>query len=771
MTTYQGNETTVELGKFQLANNAASNTINTIVKAITLRNAGNGTVNSSLTDVVLLRAGSVVSTKTIVNGRDVTFVLADKIIDGQTATYTVQAKVADVENANGDTYKFILRQTSDINAVEESTNFRTAVAITSNTQNNTTADNQYTVNGGELRFARDTSLVLSQNVSAGQLDVTLMKGTITAKQAILLEDVTLDVAQGSGTIHNVFKKVYLQIGSSVFTWTPDATNSGNNAVAEFDGSVTVNGTVPVRIYGDVYSNLNLPAQAGPYKFEALDGADFARKEYVSNQNNLNSNGIGTISASSVAIVASTLSVTKYDNLGSIVKVPLQSSDKVFYVVRLTNNQTNAVKVGSITLTAVNPVFDNQVTVTLKQGSTELSTKTLNGATTFNGLNIIVNKGTPVDLTFVGNFTSNFANGDNTKFGVTFNAGDVLDNVTSNAVTVNGTPAQSATVQIIDAGSINVVNNTTTAGIMASSTALKEIGILDTQAVNDNLELRGLYLNVNTVTGFTAGISNAFSNYALYDGTTKLGDATNVVTTASGVRVEFAELSTYATISGFKKFSLKAAAANVDNVGDLGDFKVSLADSYDDPSYADDYKGMRLYSLAANNYVSSGNVTANAAMSSTISLFGAYPVASVGSASINIGNLASVKLTNGSDVNKTTVTAIKYNVNTPTAATLNGKAFRIESLDGATVYANGTFSTLGSDVELVLTQAIDLNPGEMKEFKFKVVDSLSLPADESITMKIQDVKFEQNINGSIIPAVYFGVNASKAGFSIDFSNIK
>lgn len=192
-TTYQGNEDTVELGKFQLQN-IGSNTINANIKAITFRNVGNGDAASSLSDLKLLRAGSAVSTSVILNGRDVTFVLADTITDGQTASYTIQGKVINVDNSSGDTYKFILRQSTDLNASEASTSFRTAVSITTNVANDTLLVNGvYTVQGGELRFTRDTSLSLSQNVSPGTLQVELLKGTIDAKQAILLEDPILSV--------------------------------------------------------------------------------------------------------------------------------------------------------------------------------------------------------------------------------------------------------------------------------------------------------------------------------------------------------------------------------------------------------------------------------------------------------------------------------------------------------------------------------------------------------------------------------------------------
>jgi hypothetical protein len=449
-TTYQGNEATVELGRFQLQNIGTS-TIDVNVKAVTLRNVGNGDLSTGLMDLKLLRSGTPVSSSVIVNGRDLTFVLSDTIKDGQTAVYTIDAKVAQVENTNGDTYKFILRQTTDLNASEAPTGFRTAVTSTANVANDTTASQSYTVSGGELRFVRDSSETLSKNVTKGSLQVVFMKGTINAKQPILLEDPQLQVALGAAAnqISNVAKKFYMQIGSTVMTWTPSPTLA--NPVAQFDGSVTVNGTVPFMVYADIDANATYPA---PVAFQTFAYSSFSngRIEYLSNQNAVAAASVvGTVAGINVTVVDTQLAVSRADGLGTIVYSTNNAQSKTIYGVKLTNNQDNPVRVNAITITPSNPAaFNNGMSLTLKNGSTALQTKTLNGATTFNGLNIIVSKATSVDLTFEADFLSTMTAGDQGTFAVSFNAGDVKDNITSNDATVTGTPATSALLSIIDA---------------------------------------------------------------------------------------------------------------------------------------------------------------------------------------------------------------------------------------------------------------------------------------------------------------------------------
>lgn len=190
-TTYNGNETQTELGKFQLQNNGGSQVIDLNVRAITLRNVGNSNA-TSLSGLALYRGGVKVSNDVILNGRDVTFTLNDNVKDAQSAVYTIFATVNNVDNAGGDTYKFILRQSSDLSIVESTTNYRANIIITTalNNDSNLTAG-VYTVNGGELRFAQDSSALSQSSVSQGSLRVVLMKGTLTAKQPILLEDPSL----------------------------------------------------------------------------------------------------------------------------------------------------------------------------------------------------------------------------------------------------------------------------------------------------------------------------------------------------------------------------------------------------------------------------------------------------------------------------------------------------------------------------------------------------------------------------------------------------
>jgi hypothetical protein len=747
LTTYQGNEETIELGKFQLQNNG-TNTINVKLQAITLRNVGNGDAAKGLSDLKLLRAGNAVSSNVIVSGRDVTFVLADTITDGQTASYTIQGKVAQVENSAGDTYKFILRQTTDLNAKEANTGFRTAVLIAANVPNDTTTANQYTVNGGELRFTRDTTLSLSQNVTPGATQVEFMKGSITAKQAILLEDVILGVTAGSANISNAFKKVYMQIGNSTFTWTPNA--SAANPTATFDGSVTVNGTVPVRIYADVFTNASV---GGPYTFAPLTAGSFQRREYVSNQNNVNaSSAIGSISSSALTVVNSTLSVSKSDGLGTIVYSTNNAQNKMFYGVRLSNSQVNAVKVGSITLTPSNAAMNNGVSVTLKNGSTSIATRTLNGATTFNGLNIVVNKDAPVDLMFEGNFLSTIAGGTNGTFTVSFNPGDVIDNVTSNNVTVTGTPATSAQLSIISGGSvIATANPSTTAQGFAVPGEEKKIGSVNFQAVNDELEVRGLYLKVNGVSAFAAQAGNQISQLKIKD------SAGNVVATEASRDSTVAGYNDIVKFTSFnnakiavgtsKSYDVFATVNTVNDVNSAGELSVAIATTYVDSSYSasEQYNGTRLYSVNAGTYVNASSVSA-ASIGNVLNIVASYPKVSK-VADGNATDLITVKITNPGSTNLT-INALQYFANAQTSADI-AQPFKI--FNGSTEVAAGTI-TAAANTNINLNTPITLAGGDSVTLLVKLdspfVNTSTTPVAGNRVFQISNVNYTQTFaNGT------------------------
>lgn len=766
-TNYNGNETQTELGKFQLQNGGGSQVIDLNLRAITLRNVGNSSA-TSLSNIGLYRGGVKVSTDVILNGRDVTFAVNDTVKDAQSAVYTILWTVNNVDNAGGDTYKFILRQSSDLSIVESTTSYRANIVIASNTNNdsNLTAG-VYTVQGGELRFAQDSTALSQLSASQGATHVTLMKGTVTTKQAILLEDPTLSILLGSSAVSSFATKYTLVIGNSTFSWTPVSGAS----TALFDGSVTINGSANVELYADVRSNA---VTSTSVKFGNLSSSSFARKEYISTQNNVTS-AVGTIAGRIVTVNNSVLDVSRSDGLTNV-KSTNNASNKLLYAVKLTNSQDNDIKVGAITLSPTSGSFNNDVSVDLVVGGAIAASRTLNGDTTFNGLNIIVKKNTPVELQFRGNFLSTATAGEATQFAVKFNAGDAIDNVTANNVSVGNVPALTAlatstTTTIIGGGSVQVTSNASATPakwfITPTASSTQYLGSINVQAVDDDLELKGLYITLVGSGTYSTQVGNQISNLVIKDQT----NAT-VATESSrwGTNNEIVKFNNFVASTlipvGVKKFDIYGTVNNVTTAANAGDFKLVIATGYTDVQYPEIYSGMRLLSVNAGTYVTASSVTSTS-IGNTYSVISSFPKFASSSVSSSNTDIANFTVTNQSSTNIVKLNSINYTAQSSTFATeWVGKTVNIE-LNGsvvatAMVAANGT---------LTLTNPVSINPNSSVTFNVKM--DVTTPFDPQPasgtrvrTFSITDASFDQVFSdGTSATIASVSTNLTSVGLSI------
>lgn len=280
------------------------------MKAITLRNAANGDLTDGLMNITLSKNSTVVSTEAVINGRDITFVIAPgtKLTSSENALFYIKADTRAVENAAGDTYQFQFKNTEDLNMVESVTKFRVTVAgFTSNLTLPT-----YTVNGGDVMMARTAGASSLTTVSPGASNVVIARGTITARQAVTLEDLAF-AGTASSAFSGLLTRMTLKIGNTTSTFTPGNT-AGTSITDTFDGAFTINGTAQFEITADVKSNFSGSAT---FSLDTVDVTDFARVEYVANGNTVAADQkIGTISTVNVTVQASNLSVSRNDGLSA-----------------------------------------------------------------------------------------------------------------------------------------------------------------------------------------------------------------------------------------------------------------------------------------------------------------------------------------------------------------------------------------------------------------------------------------------------------------------
>lgn len=228
---------------------------------------------------------------------------------------------------------------------------------------------------------------MSQTVSPGTNNVVLMRGTVTVKNPVTLEDLALTLNNNpSSDLVDRVSRFTLRIGNSSSTWTPSTTDF---TTGTFDGAFTVNSSATFEITADIKTN----ATGGSIQFSSLEAADFNTVEYVNTQNSAKGSSVGSIASAIVTITPSTLNLTRTDGL-SARSVVAGAQDVVLFGGRFSTTQNGSITINSFNLsgTASTAAFNDNVNTTLYVNGQSVRNATLrNGIINFNSLNIPVSK--------------------------------------------------------------------------------------------------------------------------------------------------------------------------------------------------------------------------------------------------------------------------------------------------------------------------------------------------------------------------------------------
>lgn len=550
--TYKASTDFVELGAFKLtANDTKSETTDVKFQSVTLALSGSADL-ANLADLKLERNGATVSTSAVVDGKNVTFTLADIVKEGTTATYYIKGHVVNVERTT-DTYQFRLKNTSDINVIEANSGFRAKV--------NATADLLvYSVSGGDVKFERDANTALSINAAPGTSSVTLMAGTITAKNAVRLEDVRLTIntvnsGSTAGNLNQFFNTLYLSIGGSVFSVT--ATGAATNNL-DFNGTVTINGSVPVKLYGNLKDN----APAGSIKINEMKLDSFVTtKEYVSNQETVSSS-VGTIPGVTLTVDASTLNVTRNDGLGNS-NLASGSKGVVLYGAQLSSSKGNPINVTSATfdVTGTNASTStghlNNVYATLYVNGTAVTSKTIDASTVkFDGFNVTVSPTASANLVVKADLSDSFGSG---TLQLTLNSLAAVDAVSSKDIVGYSKPAGVTYTIATATATLASSDNNPQAQLFLAGSSNNKLFAFKATAKNDTIKLKDV--------SFTGSNLDAFTNFRLADVN---GNVVANSASASAGAVAFESVATGASIAMDKSasFFVVADAKTSTNTGGI-----------------------------------------------------------------------------------------------------------------------------------------------------------------------------------------------------------
>lgn len=504
---YKASNDVVELGAFKIAATKPSSVTETrdeLLKSISIYQSGSANL-TNLANIVLVRNGATVSTSSSINGKALTFTVNDTIKDGATATYYVKANIANVEN-NIDTYQFYLKNTSDINIVEASSSFRSNAD--SATETNKFVSAYYTVNGGDVKFDRDSSVSLSSTVAPGTSGVVLMQGTITAKNAVTLEDPRLTISSlSTGNLSDYFNTLYLQIGSSVLSATAaGVTGSG----IDFLGTVNVSGTATVKLYGTLKSTTSLADATIKFADVKLDSFK-GTNQYTGNQNTL-STAVGSIPGVTLSVSNTTLSVTRNDGLGATT-LAQGSKGVTVYGAQLSSTQGNPMNVtsasfvftGSNASTSTGHLNNAYATLYVDGASVVSKTVDTSSAIKFDGFSTIVSSTKSVNLTVKVDFSDSFAGG---TFAANLTSVAAVDSVSSKDITGYSIPTGAVFTVAQGQGDLSASDLTPKKQLLLAGSTAQKLFAYKVTATNDDVTLKDM--------AFTATGLNNVSNVRLTD---------------------------------------------------------------------------------------------------------------------------------------------------------------------------------------------------------------------------------------------------------------
>lgn len=486
----------VELGQFSLNSFTNRTDKDLKFKAVTLNQSGNASL-SYLSDLGLYRDDVKVSTKTTVDGRNVSFVLNDTISSTSSSTinYVVKGKITNADRV-GDTYQFAVRYPENTLVEEVGTMFKATIL------NGTTVLNlsMITVNGADLKFNQPATSY-TKDVVPGSLAVVFYTGTISSLDAVTLQNPTLKFDGGVMTGTDVLRTIYFKIGNTVLSANAPSTITGD---VTFDGTVSVNGTVQVAVYADVKDT----AIATNIKFTNTIGLSTfgGPNEYASNGQAIAS-AIGSLSPITNTVVAAGLQMTNtYSNAQNvqkgdrdvkladlkfstttdiISKVSSFSADYTGYTYSTGSNTPTNFQGGTVTVYDANGVALVSQTISASNAHLNFVLPSV----------VNVSKTSPATFTLKIDQIANTVTGNDTLI-LNFGTGIVARNFITNNNIYPTAAAASSTVTVVAAGTVTTVAQSFNAKLLQLNGSTVSLGTLKFKPFNGNATLKNVYLRLS-----------------------------------------------------------------------------------------------------------------------------------------------------------------------------------------------------------------------------------------------------------------------------------
>lgn len=485
---------------------------NTTFKKITLKNTGNADLSQVLGDVRLEKSGTKVSESTTIDGKNITFVLANNgyaLDKNESITFNVVGNVIDEDTSNN-TVTLKLNASEDLVAEETSSGFSTAIT------NSSATFGTLTLSAGDNTVSKSSDSPSAASYTKSVKGIVALLATVKAKQAFTADGITLGIDSYVGQIAH-FENVKLYINNVlVDSVDPSETLTASATSIVYDSSVSINkGTNIIKVVLDTNSSA-VENDAITLK---LTGASAFDTPVYANDDSVTVTGTAT--AGTITVATAGLTATRSDGFSANKLVVKGAVGAVLgrFTVKAQNDD---VKITSVTLgdnagTATQITDSNLTDLQLFVDDSQIgSTKSFNAGATFGSLSLVVAKDTTKVIVLRGSIDSSEVAGTHFQTPLTFAGED------SNGKAITSVVAQSVQVQIADSGTLTIAKDgdSPVAAIVAANTTGNSLAKFKLTATNDDITLKKIYISNLKGTGSDSRISNI----DLYNGSTKIGSA-------------------------------------------------------------------------------------------------------------------------------------------------------------------------------------------------------------------------------------------------------
>lgn len=484
-----------------------------LFKSVTLRNNGSADLASTFADLAIYSDGKKVSSETVINGREVTFIVNSLIENGRTEKYEIKGSVVSTDR-DDDTVQFELRNETDLNVVEVVTNFSAPV----NTSKTMVI---YSIKGGELLLTRDTEFTNTDTVSSSTNDVLLLASKVRVDESVTVEDLKINYTTTNTGLYQQYRDLKLVVdGRTISTYTPTTSdNVAGTSSFTFDGTFLLSSDSTIRVLWNLKNNVaaNSIFEINNFRIflDTTNSSISTVKDvrYVSNDERpsltaANTFGInGTVQWIMVTVADATVLVTRNDGLDNETLVS-GARDVTLFGFSMRANDVSDLRLTSLkpTLAVSGTWFSvsNITNVRLYEGNTLLSTR---NDFDFTSLNVTIPRNGAKSFNIVADFDNSVSSGSTLSLGLTSATNVSVRNVESNQIlsTING--ASSTNFAFINEGTVLVKTNSNNraASLVTPSTSELDVFSFEIEAKDDKLRLTDLYV---TKTGSTLDLANA-----------------------------------------------------------------------------------------------------------------------------------------------------------------------------------------------------------------------------------------------------------------------